>query len=302
MKLKNKISLAVAILIVSSLGLKASENINLKYPIKDLNAGQVEQQGAGNNGGGYANNNNTGGKDSIVDETFKNNFEINSDEAIFQKTINSRDKYNKLLNETLNLEYMMTPEIRPFKSIDSIFIHPNHITTIVLPTDVELKTAKASFKTDVFDLNENSILIKPDRDFNTGNIVVTATNKKENFIFNIFIRKIEIPFVSFDSDYNKYLIENNFLSLIYQYERKQIDDKFEIVQKYLKTNNIKSADLEKVFQKEGDFDMMMYKGVTYYIIRDSRFGSINYGDVDLRVDTKYTFAEESNKIKRLRNE
>lgn len=300
MKLKNKISIALAILLVSSIGLKA-EQISLKYPIKDLDPNQIEK-GNNNSGGGYASNNKSNGKETIFDETHKNNFEINSDEAIYQKIINSRDKYNKLLNETLNLEYMMNPEIRPFKSMDSIFIHPNHITTIVLPTDIELKTAKASFRADVFDLSENSILIKPDRDFNTGNIVVTATNKKENFIFNIFIRKIEIPFVSFDSDYNKYLIENNYLSLIYQYERKNIEDKFAIVQKYLKTNNIKSDDLGVVFSNEGDYDMMIYKGVTYYIIRDSRFGTINYGDVDLRVDTKYTFAEESNKIKRLRNE
>lgn len=303
MKLENSIK-AILILLLIQMALTANDKtISLKYPIKDLPTTSNNGQGYNNQGGGYSNstqNNNNGNDNMVLQETYKNNFEMNADEAIFQKTINSRDRYNKLLNETLNLDYMMTPEVRPFKSTDTIFIHPNHITTIVLPVDIQLKVAKASFPTDVFDLNENSVLIKPGRDFNTGNIVITATNLKENFIFNILVRKIETSIVFFDSDYHKYLIEDNYLSLIYQYERKTIDDKFNVIQNYLKINNIKSYDLDKIFTKEGDFDMVTFKGVTYYIIRDSRFGNINYGDIDFRVDTKYTFSSESNKVKGLK--
>ena len=303
MKLENSIK-AILILLLIQMALTANDKtISLKYPIKDLPTTSNNGQGYNNQGGGYSNstqNNNNGNDNMVLQETYKNNFEMNADEAIFQKTINSRDRYNKLLNETLNLDYMMTPEVRPFKSTDTIFIHPNHITTIVLPVDIQLKVAKASFPTDVFDLNENSVLIKPGRDFSTGNIVITATNLKENFIFNILVRKIETSIVFFDSDYHKYLIEDNYLSLIYQYERKTIDDKFNVIQNYLKINNIKSYDLDKIFTKEGDFDMVTFKGVTYYIIRDSRFGNINYGDIDFRVDTKYTFSSESNKVKGLK--
>lgn len=304
MRLENSIK-AILILLLIQISLIANDKtISLKYPIKDLPTTSNNGQGGYNNqGGGYSNstqNNNNSNDNMVLQETYKNNFEMNADEAIFQKTINSRDRYNKLLNETLNLDYMMTPEVRPFKSTDTIFIHPNHITTIVLPVDIQLKVAKASFPTDVFDLNENSVLIKPGRDFSTGNIVITATNLKENFIFNILVRKIETSIVFFDSDYHKYLIEDNYLSLIYQYERKTIDDKFNVIQNYLKINNIKSYDLDKIFTKEGDFDMVIFKGVTYYIIRDSRFGNINYGNIDFRVDTKYTFSSESNKVKGLK--
>ena len=212
MKLENSIK-AILILLLIQMALTANDKtISLKYPIKDLPTTSNNGQGYNNQGGGYSNstqNNNNGNDNMVLQETYKNNFEMNADEAIFQKTINSRDRYNKLLNETLNLDYMMTPEVRPFKSTDTIFIHPNHITTIVLPVDIQLKVAKASFPTDVFDLNENSVLIKPGRDFNTGNIVITATNLKENFIFNILVRKIETSIVFFDSDYHKYLIEDN---------------------------------------------------------------------------------------------
>jgi hypothetical protein len=284
--------------------LSNDKTISLKYPIKDIGSLQNDYGQNNNSGGGYANNNrnNSGGSAEIMAETLKNKFEIESDESIFQKTINSRDKYNKLLNETIHLDYMLNPETRPLKSIDTLYIHPNHITTIVLPLDMELKTAKASFQTDVFELNENTVLIKPNRDFNTGNIVVTATNKNKNYVFNFILRKIEVSFVSFDSDYNKYLIENNYLSLIYQYERKKTEDKFEILQKYIQVNDIKSYDLDKVFQKEGDFDILMSNGIAYYIIKDSRFGEINYADINFRIDTKYSFAEKSNKVKRISNE
>ncbi|WP_152633050.1 hypothetical protein [Aliarcobacter butzleri] len=304
MKLSNKLSLLLIVSLLSTTQLLSNDkSISLKYPIKDLPMGNVSSNPQNQGGGGYSNstqNNNNSREINVYEETYKNNFEMNADEAIFQNTINSRDKFNKLLSETLNIDYMMTPEVRPFKTTDTIFVHPHHITTIVLPVDIELKVAKASFPTDVFDLNENSILIKPGREFHTGNIVVTATNKNENFIFNILIKKIETSFVHFDSDYNKYLIEDNYLSLIYQYERKNLDDKFNVLQNYLKTNNIKSDDLSRIFTNEGDYDMLMFKGVTYYIIKDSRFGNINYGDVDFRVDTKYTFAESSNKIQGLR--
>lgn len=301
-KKKSKIflmSIFLPILLLSN-----DKTISLKYPIKYIGSLQNDYGQNNNSSGGYANNNRStnGGNAEIMTETLKNKFEIESDESIFQKTINSRDKYNKLLNETIHLDYLLTPEIRPLKSIDTLHIHPNHITTIVLPIDIELRTAKASFPTDVFELNENTVLIKPNRDFNTGNIVITATNKNKNYVFNFILRKIEISFVSFDSDYNKYLIEDNYLSLIYQYERKKIEDKFDILQKYIQVNDIKSYDLDKVFQKEGDFDMLISNDITYYIIKDSRFGDINYADINFRIDTKYNFAEKSNKVKRISNE
>lgn len=294
MKLNNSCIAILFFIILPVMLFSADKTISLQYPIKDL-----PQANTNNNNGGYSSNNNssTSMEKAIVDETSKNNFEMNADETIFQKTINDTDRYNKMLSETLSLEYLMTPEVRPFKSMDTIYIHPNHITTIVLPEDVELKTAKSSFPTELFELNENSILIKPSRAFNTGNIVITATNKKENYLFNILVRKIENSIVSFDNDYNKYLIENNYLSLVYKYERKQIEGKYEILQKYLKLNNIKSYDLDVLFEKEGDYDMLISKGITYYIIRDDRFGYINYGDVNFRVDTKYSISQESHRIK-----
>lgn len=297
MKFKNNLS--IFLLLTPLLLISADKSISLEYPIKDIP--QSMQNGNNNNNNGY-NTKNTGNDidNNIVKATNKNNFELNADEAIFQKSINSRDRYNKLLNETINLDYMMTPETRPFKTMDMLYVHPNHITTIILPEDIELMTAKASFKTDVFEMNQNSLLLKPNKDFNTGNIVVTATNKGENFIFNIVVRKIENVLVTFDSDYNKYLIENNYLSLVYQYERKNIEDKFEILQKYLSLNKIKSYDLDKIFQEDGDYDMLTYRGITYYIIKDEKFGNINYGDINFRIDTKYKISTSSNKVRGIR--
>lgn len=290
--MKLKINLVTALLFVTSL--YAEKTITLKYPIKELPANYESSNNS------YSNSNNK--DNNIVSETLKNNFEMNSDETIFQKTINDRDKYNKMLNETLNLDYMMDVSTRPFKTIDTLYVHPNHITTIVLPEDLELKTGKSSFKTDLFELNENSILIKPNRDFSTGNIVITATNKKENYIMNIILKKIEKSIVSFDSDYNKYLIEDNYLSLIYKYERKNIVDKFEILQKYIKLNKISPNDLERIFSVEGSYDMMMFDGITYYIIRDERLGTLNYADINFRIDTKYSLGERSIKVKGVMNE
>ncbi len=105
MKLKNKAFYLIFTLLLSSCSLFAEQSISLKYPIKDLGSGQVDSPKQGD--GGHRNSNSNSGDSDlslILQETEKNNFEMNSDEAIFQKAINSRDRYNKLLNETLNLE------------------------------------------------------------------------------------------------------------------------------------------------------------------------------------------------------
>ena len=270
---------------------KENTNYTLMYPSKEIMGGG---QNTNNNG------KNTNSGDEI--ETRTNNFESTVNEALAQKMINSKDKFEKVLSETLNIEYLMQPVDRPLKAIDTLYVHPNFLTTILLPSKYKLHSGKASFKTDTFELHENSIVLKPNKNFTTGNIIITATDYDKNIIINIVLKKIETSLTTFDMDYKKYIVDKNYLSLVYNYIEKKTLDDFIILKHYMKINGIENSQLKNIFIHNGDYDMVMYDGITYYLIRDDKYNVLNFAEVNLRISTEYSISTRSNKIEGLTNE
>lgn len=270
---------------------KENTTTTLMYPSKEI-------IGGGQNGNNNGKNTNTGEEE----ETRTNNFESTLNEALAQKMINSKDKFEKVLSETLNVEYLMQPVDRPLKAVDTLYVHPNFLTTILLPSKYKLHSGKASFKTDTFELQENSIILKPNKNFTTGNIIITATDYDKNITINIVLKKIETSLATFDMDYKKYIVDKNYLSLVYNYTEKKTLDNFVILKHYMKINGIENSQLKNIFAHDGDYDMVIYDGITYYLIRDDKYNVLNFAEVNLRISTEYSISTRSNKIEGLSNE
>lgn len=269
---------------------KENTSTTLMYPSKEII-------------GGGTNGNNSGKNNSNEeDETRTNNFESTLNEALAQKMINAKDKFEKVLSETLNVEYLMQPVDRPLKAVDTLYVHPNFLTTILLPSKYRLHSGKASFKTDTFELQENSIILKPNKNFTTGNIIITATDFDRNITINIVLKKIETSLTTFDMDYKRYIVDKNYLSLVYNYTEKKTLDNFVILKHYMKINGIENSQLKNIFAHDGDYDMVIYDGITYYLIRDDKYNMLNFAEVNLRISTEYSISTKSNKIEGLSND
>ena len=65
-----------------------------------------------------------------------------------------------------------------------------------------------------------------------------------------------------------------------------------VLKHYLALNGEKPL---KSLQKDGDHDVIVLNGITYYIIRDSISGNIDYGNQRFNISTRYEYANQSAK-------
>lgn len=230
-------------------------------------------------------------------QILKDRFELNLNQDIAKDVINQKDNYTKIMTETVDLNLLVDSITRTIKNVDTIFIHPHFLTTINLPDETEIIYAKSSVEMFVFDFSRNLLMLQPIKDFVNGNILITYRDNEKTYYMNLIINKYTQKPV--DTSLNKYVTDDNYLALNYKYIKNQNIDLINILKHYLQLNG---DNIINAFKKDGDYDVIQLNGVSYFIVRDSQFGEIDYKGIRFSISTKYMPNQKSLKNKKISND
>jgi len=212
-------------------------------------------------------------------------FEIDADKFyylydIIRKKMNDR---KRILQGDYDISVLMRPSKRLFKSIDHIFLTTNYISQIVMPKEMKITDAVASFPTTLFDFSENELRLRPKKDFASGNIILHVSDGVKNYTVNLLAenylqKKCEyIKGVLYCENVRtkttppKYKYANESVSLIYQYSKIKPLSDIEAIHLY---KTLYGKDLN--IKRNGDFVAFDYKGISYFIYRNDKFGNVFY--------------------------
>lgn len=212
-------------------------------------------------------------------------FEIDADKFyyLYDYIRKKMDNRKRILQGDYDISVLMKPSKRLFKSIDHIFLTTNYITQIIMPKETKITDAVASFPTTLFDFSENELRLRPKKGFVSGNIILHLTDGAKNYTVNLLaenylqkrceyikgvlycenIKRKELP--------PKYTYANESVSLIYKYQKTHPLSDIEAIHLY---KTLYKKDLN--IRKDGDFVAFDYKGVTYFIYRNDKFGNVFY--------------------------
>ncbi|MBZ8002382.1 hypothetical protein [Campylobacter canadensis] len=222
-------------------------------------------------------------------QILKDRFELNANPKIFKEISKKNDNFKQLLDETFDVSFLMSDIVRQIRQVDIIYIHPKFVTSVLFPEGTKIIYANSSTPLQEFNFSSNLLLIQPKKDFVDGNILVTFSDKNKNYITNIILKKYTQN-AKKNVLYNRYVFDDNFLSLNYQYVRKINYSPIEILEIYFKLNGNKAINN---FKKNGDFDTLIVKNVAFYIIRDDNLGKIDYQNVRFSIKNTYDKADSS---------
>jgi len=188
----------------------------------------------------------------------------------------------------------MTPITRLIRAVDSIGVSPTYITTIMLPPNMKIVNVQASFSAQILEFHKNMLRFRPNEKFVTGNIIITMTDNSKNYTMTIFVNRYfqkdcKINKNSYickritgeysdskDSKRYKYTYDN--LSAMYVYKNPIKVDSLNAMALYEKLK----GRLHLV--REQDYVMFNYRGITYKIIKDNKFGDVYYRGNKYRVE------------------
>ncbi|MDA3053532.1 hypothetical protein [Campylobacter sp. JMF_03 NE3] len=222
-------------------------------------------------------------------ELLRDRFELDLSTNVAKNIIQKSDRYTKALSQTLDVNLLVDASVRQIKTTDSIYIHPHFLTTIAFPPKTEIIYMKSSIPLDTFNYSSNLLLIQPTKDFINGNILVTYRDDKRTYYTNIIIQKYD-QVVFKDEYFNKYVIDDNYLSLNYQYVSNINFSSIDVLKKYFQLNGEGAI---AGFKKDGDYDVILLGGVSYYIIRDNAFGEIDFRNMRFSVAQNYAYGDKS---------
>jgi hypothetical protein len=222
-------------------------------------------------------------------QILKDRFELNINDNFAKGVVDKKDRYSKILTETLDLNLLIDASVKQLKNTDVIYIHPHFITTITLPEGTEIVYVKSSSDMDTFNFSNNLLFLQPSKDFVNGNMLITFRDNKNTYYTNVIIQKYSQQ-VYKDGAFNKYVIDDNYLSLNYRYVWNIKYSPIEVIKKYFQLNGDK---IVSAFKRDGDYDVILLNGTTFYITRDSAFGQVDYKDVRFNVSQGYSYGDRS---------
>lgn len=211
----------------------------------------------------------------------KNRFELSIDSKMIDKTQRDIEKKENMLDGTLNLSVLQKPLTRVLKTIDTLYLHPSYLTTIIMPKNTRINTALASFTTKEFSYNENVLILQPSLDARNGNVILSLSDGKNNYMITLFIKQY-FPELDCKESGSNYKCMNDYLTTTIRYvaqERLTTIKKFEIIEEYLKISKKEKIEIVENLS----FVTLEKNGVTYYIIRDDEFGDISKSGISLTI-------------------
>lgn len=267
-----------AILLTGTISIYAAENFNTEALIpKDLSQ---EGMRAGK-----------GTKNDPSKEWKKNKIEMNINEDIVNEVEEKRIKYNKVMNQTYNFDLLMTPIIKPFATIENEIITTEYVTTITLPDQYRIISSTPSEPMLLNNFSENIINIKPRKSFIQGNISLTLTNGSENKTMQILLKKYYSKYGKDRGYASKYARDDAFVSTVIVYQDPASATNIEILEAYY---SLFGDSCRATFEKDGDFDVFTYEDIPYFVIRDDKFGTIEFEGINFEISHEYReFAEQA---------
>jgi len=215
----------------------------------------------------------------------KEKFHLELDENVAEEVVAKRVRFKKIMNQTYNLDMLMTPIVKPFKTIDKIYITTEHITTVVFPMDYTIVAATGSKKMTQIAHSSNILTFQPKRDFIEGNIVVSLTNGETNKVATIILERYVPGMTTGNENYSiKLAKDKQFVSTVIMYKDLPKDDNTVILEAYFKLYGPNASDY---FSADCKFDTFTYDGVQYYVIRDDKFGNIEYEGISYRIANSF---------------
>lgn len=202
----------------------------------------------------------------------------------FDNAQRNQKRFRDALDGTFDLSVLQRPVQKVFKSIDTLYFHPNYITTIMVPKSYTIVpgSAHASFQTNFFSVakDSNILMIQPSKDFNNGNMVMTLTDGKENYFMTInaiqYFSNMECR-----KSQGNYKCADEYLSTTYKYtlaERLTTDLKVRIMETLKRM--YKTLDFEKKKSYSVEF-----KGINYYVYEDEMNGDFFFHGKNLKIST-----------------
>jgi hypothetical protein len=205
-----------------------------------------------------------GGIDDLEIKKFY--LDINPDE------IKNVQKLDKNLKETFDrfddalVNYK--PLIRPISTVDQIMLHPYFTTTILLPKGSVISFVDVSTQMEVLKWDQNTVLIRPKKDFTIANFTIIYSLGEKNYVMNVL------------SKYYERKDKEDRLNLVYSYRDVSKLDDLEVVQIYAKVY----GELPKK-----NYNYVYIDDILYRIIQDAKFGKVMIEGKKFRVDTGTTY-------------
>lgn len=156
------------------------------------------------------------------------------------------------------------PVKKPVSTVDRIQVHPYFTTTILLPAGSVVSSIDMSVEPVTLKYEQNTILLRVKKDFKIANLTAIYSLKEKNYVANLIIEK-----------YSRDKTDEQ-LNLVYEFgDVKRIDD-FEVIALYARTYGH--------YPRE-KYNYIQIDGITYRIINDPKFGTLNIQGTKYRVDT-----------------
>lgn len=211
----------------------------------------------------------------------KERFELNLKKPIVNSLQRKAKRKQNLLDGTLDIAVLQKPIYRAMKTVDTLYLHSNFITTIIFPKNITIKTAGASFSTNEFSYSENILLLQPTNDARNGNIVFSLSDGIKNYMMTIFVKQY-FPNIKCRLENGNYKCANDYLATIIKYKEPKkltVDFKLQLLEDYLRMNGYDKL----ILQNNLDYVMLQKGKETYYIIRDDEFGTIFKNGLSLTI-------------------
>jgi hypothetical protein len=202
-------------------------------------------------------------------------FEIATEDLkyLYQKYFLKKYQRKKILKNLIETYIFKKPVVKVLKTISHIYVNPVYIQQIILPGKYKITNIISSVPFDNFSFQNNEIHFKAKSNFDFGNMVVYYTDGKNNYTMNILIdnyfqKNCKIFAKSYYCKKKSALTYDNF-SLVYRYtDAKPLED-LEAILLYEKLTGKKVTRI-----KNNSFVTFAYKGITYFIYRNDKFGKI----------------------------
>jgi len=212
----------------------------------------------------------------------KNRFEMNLNPNEVYQIRKKIEKKKNILDGVYKVNIMQNPIFKPLKTITTVYLHPNFISTLIFPKKYKINSKpQVSFPVKVFEYDSNTIRIRPSEDTTQGNIVLSLTDGIKNYSLTIFYKRY-IPNINCTKDANNKCRNTALATVIKFVAGTPYYNPFKIIEEYMLLHNIKKLNIDKnlgyVTLSKGD--------ETYYIIRDDEFGTIYKDGMLLKVQTK----------------
>ncbi len=200
----------------------------------------------------------------------QNNFELNINVDEVEEVHGKVNRFKKLMDGTYGVNIMQKIDYRALKAIDHIYLLSNYTSTITFPPQYKIESAVSSTELKENRSAQNILFLQPDKSFVEGNIVVSLSDGRKNTIVSIVMDK----FIKQSS------VEDNVFNSFINYVEVPIISDYKLLKVYFRMYGDKRI---SHFSKNGKFDIIEYKKVPFYIIRDDKFGKIEFRGVNFRI-------------------